>query len=207
VYQATGSSHYIRDSQSGLKLLASGGGNYIESATAGMTGAAPFSITDMNAAHTWLSFDTSGNAEFLQNVGIGAATTGGTNGIFYLSYNGNITNMLVFANTFTGGRKWGFGDDTGNTCTAGKLCIYDFTASATRFLIDGTGKIGIGTTSPAATLDVAGYMRLAKNSSQPAACSATNDGAIALNHGYTLCVCKSGTGWVTASNGSTSCTW
>ena len=48
---------------------------------------------------------------------------------------------------------------------------------------------------------------LTKYSVQPAACSSGNDGTVALTALYTLCVCKNGTGWVTASTGSTSCTW
>jgi len=70
--------------------------------------------------------------------------------------------------------------------------------------------LGIGTTSPEATLDVNGYMRLAKNSSQPVACSSTYDGAIALTHVYTLCVCKGNpvsSSWLEASDGVTTCSW
>ncbi len=48
---------------------------------------------------------------------------------------------------------------------------------------------------------------LTKYNNPPASCSASNDGAVALTALYTLCVCKNGTGWVTASTGSTSCTW
>jgi hypothetical protein len=70
------------------------------------------------------------------------------------------------------------------------------------------GSVGIGTTSPQATLDVNGYMRLAANASQPAACAAGNDGAVALTHVYTICVCNGGaTSWVKASDGSTACGW
>ena len=68
--------------------------------------------------------------------------------------------------------------------------------------------VGIGTTSPQATLDVNGYARLAKNSSQPTGCSSTNDGAIALTHVYTLCICKGGsTSWVQSKDGTTACSW
>jgi hypothetical protein len=178
-----------------------------------MTGAAPLSITDMNGAHTWLSFDANGNAKFWDKVGIGTTTTGGTNGILGLSYNGNTDNMLVFTDTYSGGRyastgrTWGLGDDTGNTCSAGQFCIYDFTAGALRFSIDPSGNVGIGTASPAAMLDVNGYMHLTKYTAAPATCSASLDGDIALSANYTLCICKSGTGWVTASTGSTSCAW
>ena len=71
-----------------------------------------------------------------------------------------------------------------------------------------TGNVGIGTTTPQSTLDVNGYMRLAKNSTQPAACSSANDGAIALTHVYTLCICNGGsTSWVQSKDGSTACSW
>ena len=51
-------------------------------------------------------------------------------------------------------------------------------------------------------------MRLAKNNAQPVACAAANDGALALTHVYTLCICKGGsTAWVKASDGSTACSW
>jgi len=83
------------------------------------------------------------------------------------------------------------------------------TSSGTaRMTILNGGNVGIGTTTPQATLDVNGYLRLAKNSSQPVACSSTSDGAIALTHLYTLCICKGGsTSWVQESNGTTACSW
>lgn len=74
--------------------------------------------------------------------------------------------------------------------------------------VDSSGRLGIGTTSPQAHLDVNGYMRLAKNSSQPVACAAGNDGAIALTSSYKMCVCKGATTtWVSASDGSSPCSW
>lgn len=70
------------------------------------------------------------------------------------------------------------------------------------------GRVGIGTTTPQAKLDVNGYMRLAKNAAEPVACSATNDGAIALTSQYTMCVCKGGSSaWVSTTNGTTACAW
>jgi hypothetical protein len=89
---------------------------------------------------------------------------------------------------------------------ANKLALT--TSGATAMTITTTGAVGIGTTSPQATLDVSGYTRLAKNSSQPVACSSTNDGAIALTALYTLCICNGGSStWVQESNGTTTCSW
>ncbi len=79
---------------------------------------------------------------------------------------------------------------------------------AERMRVLSSGNVGIGTTTPQATLDINGYLRLAKNSAQPAACSATNDGALALSHVYTLCICKGGsTSWVQSKDGTTACSW
>jgi hypothetical protein len=70
------------------------------------------------------------------------------------------------------------------------------------------GTVAIGTSTTHATIDISGYVRLAKNSSQPIACSATNDGAVALTHVYTVCLCKGGTtSWVQSKDGSTACSW
>jgi len=71
------------------------------------------------------------------------------------------------------------------------------------------GQVGIATSAPKATLDVNGYIRLAKNAVAPLACDAAHDGAIALTSStYRLCVCKGGTTtWVYTSDGATACTW
>ena len=81
-------------------------------------------------------------------------------------------------------------------------------SSNTNFVYDASGNVGIGRAAPQATLDINGYARLKVHSSQPATCSAANDGAIALSSQYTTCVCKGGSStWVLNSNGTTSCTW
>lgn len=68
--------------------------------------------------------------------------------------------------------------------------------------------VGIGTTSPQAPLDVSGYARLTPQSAQPAACSATNNGALALTSQFTICACKgASTAWVRTTDGTTACTW
>jgi hypothetical protein len=70
------------------------------------------------------------------------------------------------------------------------------------------GNVGIGTTSPQATIDINGTAHLAANSSQPVACSAAVDGNMARTSHYTFCVCKGGsTSWVSINDGATACTW
>jgi len=77
---------------------------------------------------------------------------------------------------------------------------------ASKFVIERTGNVGIGTTDPKATLDINGFMKLAKQSSVPETCAADYDGAIALTSTYRACVCN-GTSWVFISDGSTACVW
>ena len=70
------------------------------------------------------------------------------------------------------------------------------------------GNIGIGTATPAATLDVNGYAKLAKNTSAPVACSITTEGSLAYTGGTTkyLCFCDGST-WQQVHSPSTACTW
>lgn len=83
---------------------------------------------------------------------------------------------------------------------------YSGTAVGQQLLWDNTNKsLGIGTSSPAAKLDVNGFMRLAKNGSAPATCDATIDGAIALTSARRMCVCDA-TSWKEV-NSATTCTW
>jgi hypothetical protein len=65
--------------------------------------------------------------------------------------------------------------------------------------------IGIGTTTPQATLDISGFARLSTNASEPAACRTGNRGAIALNSASHLCICD-GESWKLDSSGK-ECPW
>ena len=63
----------------------------------------------------------------------------------HVNYDGNSYWGLRLNNTYTGGRNWVLGD---GVSAHGGFSIYDATASADRFFIASTGKIGIGTASP-----------------------------------------------------------
>jgi hypothetical protein len=71
--------------------------------------------------------------------------------------------------------------------------------------VNQTPAIGVGTTTPQATLDVNGFARLSTNSAEPAACQSANKGAIALNSNSRICICN-GSSWILDSTGG-SCSW
>jgi hypothetical protein len=52
-----------------------------------------------------------------------------------------------------------------------------------------------------------GVNQLSVSSSEPYACDSGKDGSIALTAMYTTCVCRNGTGWVSAQNGLSVCSW
>lgn len=80
--------------------------------------------------------------------------------------------------------------------------------SAERMRVDQNGNVGIGTTTPQASLDVAGVIKVAKYASQPFACDAAHDSSLAITSGYRQCICKGGaTTWVFTSDGTTTCAW
>lgn len=168
---------------------------------------------------TWSSLVASRSSG---NVGIGTSSPS-----HLLTIQGNLNSspyaLLEIANSaggtasyaemaFSGNQRSYFIGTANSSETAtgvpNKFFIWDHKALKYRLVIDSNGNLGIGTIDPQATLDVSGYMRLVKNSAQPAACSASNDGAIALTHVYTLCICKSNSSsWVKASDGLTACKW
>ncbi len=69
-----------------------------------------------------------------------------------LSVETNSANLaqIKLVNTAASGRTWYLG----NVWGAADFGLRDFTANAYRFLIDGNGNVGIGTTAPASKLDV-----------------------------------------------------
>jgi hypothetical protein len=82
------------------------------------------------------------------NVSLGASVTSTTWGRF-LGIQANYPG-IVFDSTASGGEKWSIGAD------ASVLTFRNETDTATRMVIDGSGNLGLGTSSPAAKLHVSG---------------------------------------------------
>jgi hypothetical protein len=105
------------------------------------------------------------------NVGIGTATTTTaltiykTDAVNYhrltsLYINTPQAGIVLDSTQTTSGRKWNlFANTTGSSCTDGSLCIYDVAANRFNMVIDPSGNVGIGWTSPTAMLDVGGTIR------------------------------------------------
>jgi hypothetical protein len=102
------------------------------------------------------------------NIGIGTSTpqfnfdlqnsdsTAAGANIFRLrtpSVNGAV---MHFQSTSANGHDWAFGSNF--ILGAGEFGVYDYTANASRLFITGAGNIGIGTSSPASLLEVAGNL-------------------------------------------------
>ena len=136
------------------------------------TASAPANGAFLSAANTLalatnsaqrLTIDSSGN------VGIGTTSPGqllhinkstGTT-LFKASVAGNSTIGLEIVKTGSTTQSWRIVD--GQTVN-GKLEFYDVTDSATRMCIDGSGNIGIGTTSPNEKLEVSGDIQVTSGS-------------------------------------------
>lgn len=94
-----------------------------------------------------------------------------------------------------------FGSGLSGTGTSGYFPYFTSSTSVAPSVVftDGTN-VGIGTTTPGATLDITGYFKLKKNSSAPATCTTANDGAIAMTAGGDTCTCVGSLGaWVGGS--------
>jgi hypothetical protein len=68
------------------------------------------------------------------------------------------------------------------------------------------GNVGIGTTTPQATLDVNGFAKLKLNSSAPVTCAAAYQGSLALTHLARMCVCDTTNVWSDVVTGA-ACAW
>ncbi len=94
-------------------------------------------------------------------LGIGTTAPGSPLHILSNSANavqvtGSSTNSLGYlvSNTVASGRSWSFGSSGGGPSPVGTFFLYDNTASANRLVVNASGNVGIGTTSPAGELHV-----------------------------------------------------
>ena len=97
------------------------------------------------------------------NVGIGTANPNGALHIYSSSMGGqaivesNSTDTaMMLRNDSSGGRGWALGSGGNSSGSGPNFYVFDTMATATRFAINGSGNVGIGTTSPTSTLHVAG---------------------------------------------------
>jgi hypothetical protein len=158
-----------------------------------------------------MTFDTTGNnstalsmqASGSYSAGTAATLLVGTTAIGTNLNGGNVT-LAAGDSTGTGVSSLFF--QVANAGVSGSGMNTPVTAMTITGTASGTGNVGIGTTSPQATLDVKGYARLALNSSQPVACSSTNQGALALTHLARTCVCTTASTWSDVVTGA-ACSW
>ena len=112
-------------------------------------------------------YSNSGTTEFMQiattgNVGIGATSpsykldinNGSSQFALRLLGSSSDGPVIRFENTGTSGRIYHVGSTLPTSGAGGGFSIYDVTGTASRILIDTTGNVGIGTTSPTTKLQV-----------------------------------------------------
>ena len=98
---------------------------------------------DETNATSRMNIDTSGN------VGIGTSNPQSDGNTTNLEVSSAFGSRVLVNNTDTNGRKYGIYSDN-----AGRFGFADYTADSTRMLIDLSGNVGIGTTSPVTKLHV-----------------------------------------------------
>lgn len=107
------------------------------------------------------------------NVGIGTVSPGTPLSVSLNEDNGAIQIQNLLANNYTQmffsgtGRQYQLGVGNGNETglgVANKFYIFDAAAVAMRMVVDGSGNVGIGTTSPGAKLEVNGNILLTAGS-------------------------------------------
>ncbi|MBI2809588.1 MAG: hypothetical protein HYX67_01975 [Candidatus Melainabacteria bacterium] len=143
------------------------------------------------------------------SVGVGTTTPSnlmtvyggtGTTNLLTLDNNNTPGQSAFMSYRYNGALKWAVG--TGVAAVGNTFSIYNYTAGSNSLLIDAGGNVGIGTSSPGVSLDVAGGVR-AGTSTNVTACgsgSANGEGTQRFNyttHNMEYC---NGTSWVSVGN-------
>jgi hypothetical protein len=152
--------------------------------------------------------NATGNDNTFVGNNAGTSVTGGAQNT--IIGRGSSTSGIIngTGNTFLGYLAKASGDFNNSTAIGENAIVGQSDAIVLGDSTDASLKVGIMTNTPAATLDVEGYMKLAKYAagSPPVACSAGQDGTIFLSTTYHMCVCNGGTTtYVLVSDGSTTC--
>lgn len=125
-----------------------------------------FGIFDYDAVSARLVINSSGNATFAGNVGIGAAASDGNLHVRKTGVNTGITNVLMNANFADGSNGTGLSigyrtDETTAVIAArtatGNIAFYSYDAGWSESMrIKNNGNVGIGTDSPSTKLEIFG---------------------------------------------------
>ncbi len=121
-----------------------------------------FSAALLSAQTVFIPSGTSGIGSSTNgNVGIGTnnpssllTVVGNSPNAFVVQGSSSNSVGLNLNNSSAGGRNWSVFVSGGGPAAAGAFGLYDNTAGATRFVVDGSGNVGIGTAGPGAKLEV-----------------------------------------------------
>lgn len=148
----TSPSQYIRDASGVLRFVTSSGINYIQSGVnTSSNSKADLRFTSMLAGTTWMTIQGSTG-----RVGIGTSTPSQILDITHNDATGDGISLNQLSSTNyksgirfkqNGNEKWAIGNDIDNN-NGQNFFIWDNLGTATRLLINGYGKVGIGVTPP-----------------------------------------------------------
>jgi hypothetical protein len=185
----------------------------------GGTGSSTQNFVDISSEQSGIA----GNKTFTGNVTFSNTITGNisgnagtvTNGV-YITGDQTIGGNKTFSSIITGSITGNAGTVTGGVYTTGDQTIggnktfsSTINVNGSAYLATTSGNVGIGITTPQATLDVNGFARLKPYSLEPAVCDSTTAGSVALTSLYKLCICDGmaiPVKWIHVHDGS-DCVW